>query len=291
MNIFTTTDIVVFSIGFLILCVWMAMYLKGRKNASLFEGLDYDDYPMGDTYFVGYAVTELLRFDYKNKSSRDIRKKLVVLYEPKYADYYLRVIASMQFTLALTVAALAAPLYFLSENLLLFVLMLAGAGGVYYYYGISMNEKLKKREEDLLSDFSEVVSKLALLVNSGMILNEAWKKVAFSGDGLIYTEMKKSVEDIQNGASTVSALYDFGQRCMLPEIKKFSTTLIQGITQGNSELSRMLTEQSKEVWELKKQLVKRAGELANNKLLIPMCVTFIGILIMVMVPIFANIGA
>ena len=42
---------------------------------------------------------------------------------------------------------------------------------------------------------------------------------------------------------------------------------------------------------MKKQNVHRQGELANNKLLLPMCITFIGILIMVMVPIFTNLGA
>lgn len=287
----TVTDIVVFSLGLAIFGLWMLMYIKGKKNEQLFQALDPSDYPMGDTYFVGYAITEALKLEYKNKASRNLRKKLSVLYEPKYTDYYIRVIYSMQFTMALTVACLAAPLYFLSGSPVMFFLLLFGSAAVYYYYGVSMDEKLKKREEQILSDFSEVVSKLALLVNSGMILNEAWERVAFSGERTIYQEMRHSVDEMRNGESAVRALYDFGQRCMLPEIKKFSTTLIQGITQGNKELAEMLTQQSKEVWDLKKQMVRRQGELANNKLLLPMCVTFVGILIMVMVPIFSNLGA
>lgn len=291
MAVLTITDIVVFCIGLCILLFWIAMYIKGKPYEQLFQGLDNGDYPMGDTYFVGYAVAEMLHMDYKNKNARELRKKLSVLYEAKYTDYYLRVISAMQFTMGLTVACLAAPMYFLSGSLALFVLLLAGAFAAYYYYGVSMNEKLKAREEQILSDFSEVVSKLALLVNSGMILSEAWRRVAFSGERTIYQEMRRSVEDMENGESMVVTLYNFGQRCMLPEIKKFATTLIQGVTQGNKELAGMLTLQSKEVWELKKQLVRRQGELANNKLLLPMCVTFIGILIMVMVPIFSNLGA
>lgn len=290
MQYITAMDIVVFVLGALIYGFWLAMYFRGKKNEALFESLDSGDYPMGDTYFVGYAVTELLKLDYKNKQSRKLRKKLSVLYDPKFTEYYLRVIYSMQYTMALTVACFAAPLYFFSDNILLFILVLAGAAGAYYYYGKSMDEKLKKREEQILSDFSEVVSKLALLVNSGMILNEAWKRVANSGDRTIYQEMQRSVEQMGNGEAMVSALYEFGQRCTLPEIKKFATTLIQGVTQGNRELALLLTSQSKEVWDLKKQLVRRQGELANNKLLLPMCLTFVGILIMVMVPIFSNLG-
>lgn len=291
MKYISIADIVIFFLGVLILGLWMFLYFKGKRYENLFDSLDAKDYPMGDTYFVGYAATLMLNVQYKDKKARKLRKELSVVYEPKYADYYLRVIYSMQYSMALTVAALAAPLYFLSGNVVLFVLLLAGAGAAYYYYGVSMEEKIRKRGDEMLSDFSEVVSKLALLVNSGMILKAAWERVAYSNDRLLYREMQKSVEDMRNGGSMADALYTFGQRCMLPEIKKFSTTLIQGINQGNKELAPMLSQQSKEVWDLKKQLVRRAGELANNKLLIPMCVTFIGILIMIMVPIFSNLGA
>lgn len=62
------------------------------------------------------------------------------------------------------------------------------------------------------------------------------------------------------------------------------------MTKGNSELTAMLQEQSKEVWQLKKQLVRREGEKAASKLLIPICVMFVGILIMIIVPIFTNLG-
>ena len=85
-------------------------------------------------------------------------------------------------------------------------------------------------------------------------------------------------------------MFNFGSRCIIPEIKKFTSTIIQGMTKGNSELTAMLQEQSKEVWQLKKQLVRREGEKAASKLLIPICVMFVGILIMIIVPIFTNLG-
>ena len=95
---------------------------------------------------------------------------------------------------------------------------------------------------------------------------------------------------MNNGVAEVDAIYGFGMRCMLPEIKKFSSTIIQGLTKGNSELAAMLQDQSKEVWQMKKQLVRREGEKAASKLLIPICIMFVGILIMILVPIFTNIG-
>ena len=63
------------------------------------------------------------------------------------------------------------------------------------------------------------------------------------------------------------------------------------MVKGNDELVIMLQNQSSEVWNAKKQDVRRQGEKASSKLLIPMLFMFVGILIMVIVPIFSNLGA
>jgi tight adherence protein C len=75
---------------------------------------------------------------------------------------------------------------------------------------------------------------------------------------------------------------------MMPEIRKFASTLIQGLVKGNSELGYMLKVQSREVWSERCHNVRRQGEKAAGKLLIPITIMFIGILIMVIVPIFSS---
>ena len=102
--------------------------------------------------------------------------------------------------------------------------------------------------------------------------------------------MQRCVDEMNNGVSEIDAMFNFGSRCIIPEIKKFTSTIVQGMVKGNSELTAMLQEQSKEVWALKKQNVRRQGEKASAKLLIPMMMMFIGILVMVIIPIFANMG-
>ena len=84
--------------------------------------------------------------------------------------------------------------------------------------------------------------------------------------------MQIAVDQMRNGVSEADALFNFGSRCVVPEIKKFTSTIVQGISKGNSELVVMLQEQSKEVWSLKKQNVRRQGEKAASKLLIPMMI-------------------
>lgn len=286
-----TIDFVIIGLGATSLVVWLIFYLMGLKHNAMFEVLEEKEFPFKEIYGLGYAVLELFKYSYKSKGDRKVRQQLDVLYGSKYCEYYLRVIRAQQLTLSLTVLVLAFAFYGLTGELVACGVGLMFAFLAYYYFGTAAEKKILKRSEELLHDFSEVVSKLALLTNAGMILREAWQEVAFGGKGVIYTEMQTAVNDMNNGVAEVDAIYNFGTRCIIPEIKKFTSTIIQGMTKGNSELTAMLQEQSKEVWQLKKQLVRREGEKAASKLLIPICIMFIGILIMILIPIFTNLGA
>ncbi len=284
------TDFIIWGIGLLLLVVWLVFFIKGMKNAPFFESLEEKDYPLKEIYFLGYAILETIHYQYKSKNDRRLRKEISVLYGGKYAEYYLRVIYSQKITIAFTLAVFAFAFYGLADSTLAVVVILVFAGTAYYYFGTVTSKKILERSEEMLSDFSNVVSKLALLTNAGMIMREAWEDVAYNGDTTIYKEMQRSVEEMHNGVSEIDALYNFGSRCIISEIKKFVSTIIQGIEKGNSELTGMLQRQSSEVWEAKKQNVKRQGEKASSKLMVPMLLMFLGILIMIIIPIFTNMG-
>ena len=136
----------------------------------------------------------------------------------------------------------------------------------------------------------QMLSKLTLLVNSGMVVREAWKKVADGGERELYKEMQLTVQEMENGIAELEAYRNFADRCAIKQIRRFASTMIQNMQKGNSEISYFLKELSDEMWEEKKHLVKRKGEAANSKLLIPTAMIFIGILIMIMVPAFLNIN-
>ena len=288
--VLTVFDFVLYGIGAVLLLIWMGFFFAGLKHSSLFDALEEKEYPFKEIYGVGYAVMLLLKYQYRSKHDRKLRKEISVLYGDKYADYYIRVIYSQKVTMAFTLLVLAVPLYGLANSMAAMLVMLMFAGVAYYYFGTVTEKKILKRSEEMLSDFSNVVSKLALLTNAGMIMREAWEEVAYTGESTLYKEMQKAVDEMNNGVSEVDALFNFGTRCIIPEIKKFTSTIIQGMIKGNSELIYMLQEQSKEVWAAKKQNVKRQGEKAASKLLIPILIMFVGILIMILIPIFTNLG-
>lgn len=283
-------DYIMIILGVVFLIVWMIFYIIGWKHNSLFATLSEKDYPLKEVYGLGYGILETFKYKYKSKSDVNLRKELDVLYGSKYSEYYLRVVHAQQITISLTLLVVSFILYGISSEITAFVVGVAFAVLAYYYFANDSKEKILDRSNEILRNFPEIVSNLALLTNAGMILREAWEEVASAGDSIIYKEMKVAVDEMNNGIAEVDAIYNFGSRCIIPEVKKFVSTIIQGINEGNTELIGMLQQQSREVWQLKQQIVRRDGAKAASKLMIPICLMFIGILIMIMVPIFTNLG-
>ncbi|MDY4112423.1 MAG: type II secretion system F family protein [Roseburia sp.] len=283
-------DIVIMGIGCALLLFWIALLLSSKKYYTLFDNLDEKEFPLKQLYSTGYAVLEGIKYKYKSKLDRKLRADLTILYEEKYAEYYLRVAYSQSITIAFLVAILGFILYGLSREIMILMICILMSGLSVYYFLTLSSKKIQKRSEELLRDFSEVVSKLALLTNAGLIMREAWFQVAYGGERTIYQEMQRACDDMDNGISEIEAVRRFGVRCIIPEVKKFSATVIQGIEKGNRELAVMLTGQSDELWTMQQQRVKREAAQANTKLMIPMFIMFAGVLIMIIIPIFTNLG-
>lgn len=290
MSFLSLQDIIVMAAGCIFLLLWLVLFFASNKHKDLFNTLEEKEYPLKEIYSTGYTVMEMISYNYKSKFDRKLRTSLSVLYEEKYVEYYLRVIYAQSISIALIIFLFSFVLYGLSRDILILLICVMMAALAVYYFMTLADKKIQKRSDELLNDFSEIVSKLALLINAGMIMREAWNEVAYGGEGIIYDEMRKACDDMQNGVSEVEAVRRFGVRCIIPEIKKFASTIIQGIEKGNKELAIMLQVQSDEIWDMKQQSIKRAGAKANTKLMIPMFIMFIGVLIMIIVPIFTNLG-
>lgn len=287
---FAVDQLVIMTIGTIYIMFWVVIFIKGRKREAFFRPVTNDDFPMSEIFFVGYELLSMVHYSYRSEKLLDLKKKLGIIYEEKYADYYLRVVQCQRVTIASVMIGIGFVFYGLLSDVVVLIVMTLMAGVAYYYYGNDVDQKISKRSEELLTDFSEIVSELALLINAGMVMREAWETVAGKGKSLIYLEMQRVVEEIKNGTAERDAYYDFGVRCIIPEIKKFTSTILQGMSKGNQELGKMLQEQSAEIWKQKKSQVEQMAQMAGTKLIFPMCIMFLGIIILVVVPIFSNIG-
>lgn len=284
------TDIVIMAVASVVVLVFIVMYLLSSKYNEYIEMLDPKEYPLKEIYGVGFVLLSIIGKKYSGKAERNRKQKILLLKGEKYAEYYLRVNAAQRVSLAFFIMAAGMAAYGLIREPLAVPVIAAMAFAVYYSYGEKPAKQLEEKTEEIVSEFSDMVTKLTLLVNAGMIIKDAWQKVAYSSEGELYNQMRTACIDMNNGASEKDAYTDFGSRCIAPEVKKFVSTIVQGVMKGNSELSVMLKQQNREIMSAKQHRVKQQGEKASAKLMIPIGIMFIGILVMVIVPIFTNLG-
>lgn len=283
-------DIIILAIGTVLAAVFVILLLISSKYEYLIEPLDSKVFRLKEIYTVGFLIMDILKYNYNSKKDIERKKDMSVLYESKYAEYYLKVTWTQRISLSYIILIIGFPFMVIAEETIVIAIFIMFSFAAFIRCGDAAKRAIDERTEVLLVDFPNAISKLALLTNAGMILKEAWEMTAYTGNGPLYDEMKKVITDMANGYTEIEAYTEFGNRCMIPEIKKFSSTIVQGITKGNRELVLMLRRQSTEVWESRKHQVRQLGAKASSKLLVPICIMFIGILIMIMVPIFSNMG-
>jgi len=151
-----------------------------------------------------------------------------------------------------------------------------------------LGDLVRKRQKSISREFPNVVSKLALLVTSGMIMDRAWKETSYSGDTELYLEMRKTSQELDNLVSPETAYSNFINRCNTKESAKLASAIMQNLSKGNAQIGKLLKGMAREAWQERRHTAKRDAEKANSKLMIPTMLLFLAILVMLMVPVAMN---
>lgn len=270
--------------------IWMFLALKyEEKFKEVTSSIDSKEYYLSEMFYIGFQIMEIIHFNMRSDSSRRKIKMMSEVYGKKYAEYYYYVLVGGQITYIVTVVPLVFLLALLANNPTALLMGVAVAGLFVWYLSESFKDKLTARREKILSDFPQMLSKMTLLVNSGMLLRDAWNLIAYQGNSVLFTEMQLTATQLENGVTEMAAYYEFAERCGVKEVRKFASMVIQGLEKGGSELTAFLKDMSEEMWMEKKNMVKRKGEQANAKLLAPTVIIFIGILFMIMAPLLSGL--
>lgn len=161
---------------------------------------------------------------------------------------------------------------------------------VYALYD-ELSDRLNKRRTAISRQFPNVVSKLALLVTSGMIMNRAWRETAESQELELYIEMRKTSDELANLVEPSVAYMNFIDRCNTKETTKLASAIIQSLSKGNAEIGALLKGMAHEAWQERRHTAKRDSETANSKLMIPTMLLFLAILVIIMVPVVINFSS
>lgn len=174
------------------------------------------------------------------------------------------------------------------------------AASVWFYFDQEINQKMKKRKEQMLLDYPEIINKFTLLVNAGMTVKQAWSKISQDYEKKIlngqakkryaYEEMLVTVHELKLGIPENDAYEQFGRRVGLISFMKFASLIAQNLKKGNKGLSELLTREAIDAFEARKENAKRQGEEAGTKLLAPMMIMLLIVFTIILIPAFLSFG-
>ena len=149
-----------------------------------------------------------------------------------------------------------------------------------------------KREEELVRAYPTMVSKLNMLLGTGMTIRNAWEKIVSSSEhgGVVYEEMNAALNEMRGGIPEGEAYERFGKRCGLTTYMKLGALLSQNLRKGSKGISELLKVEAIQAFENRKSLARQRGEEAGTKLLMPMMGMLAVVMIMVMVPAFLTMN-
>lgn len=157
-------------------------------------------------------------------------------------------------------------------------------------------EKTAERKTELETAYSEMVSKLAVLMGSGYTIPKAWEKLADEfkkekrpdAGNYLSEEMEYSLRQIKNGASQEAALVRFGERSGLPEYMRLTGILASSLKNGRDDLGAVLAAEARDAFEKRLIIAKRQGEKISARLLVPMMTQFVLIVVLLIIPAFLS---
>lgn len=156
----------------------------------------------------------------------------------------------------------------------------------------------KEREQQLLLDYSELLTKLMVFIGAGMTVRLAWERIVNDyQSGLtsgsqkprhVYEEMRHTGHQMQSGVPEGKAYQEFGERCRLQPYLKLSSLLEQNRKTGTKNMRQLMRKEVDDAFEQRKHLVKRLGEEAGTKLTVPLFLMLGVVMVIVLFPAMMN---
>jgi len=263
-----------------------ALLKRGQKKyGAMVKPLSKKEFALKDFFPIGFVLMELSRWRYGSALDRKLRRQLIELYEPDYTEYYLRVLWAAAASY-LAIGALLSAVLFLG----------AGAAGLVFGWGIGaamayvsfgdLQKKIERRHLQIAIDMPDFTNKILILSGAGMTIRAALLKISheMAADTPLYEELAHTVQMLENGATDETALDWLSVRCNTPQMRRFTSVILQNSKRGGSDVVGALQEIGREQWSERKEAAKRVSEEADTKLLFPMILMLASVILMTVAP-------
>lgn len=153
-----------------------------------------------------------------------------------------------------------------------------------------LNNLQKKREEELLVDYPEIINKFILLLGAGLTMKGALARMLRERreDEMryAYKELKYIYHEMNNGITEAAAFEQLGNRIRMIPYMRFGALVSQNLKKGSAGLIPLLELEATEAFSQRKENAKRRGEEASTKMLLPMMMMLGIVMAIIVIPAF-----
>ncbi len=175
-----------------------------------------------------------------------------------------------------------------SYGMWIVALTVAGCFLLNFAFENDMKKEGEKRREEMLLSYPSFLSRMTLLVGTGMPVRMVFMRLAKEaerkGASPVYEEVLRTCREMESGIAELEAYENFGKRCKLPQYKKCASLLSQNVRKGSGGLLAALNQEAANAFEERKAAARRKGEEAQTRMLLPMLMMLVVVMILVMVP-------
>lgn len=150
-------------------------------------------------------------------------------------------------------------------------------------------QKKKEKEAELNLAYPEIVSKLCLLIGSGLTVRKAWERIIQDyretrSFHYAYEEMLLTYYELERGMPEGKAYASFGRRCRMHGYRKLGSLLEQNLKKGTSGLLALLKEETWQAFEDRRAYAVKLAQEAGTRMLLPMILLLLVVLVICVAP-------
>lgn len=162
------------------------------------------------------------------------------------------------------------------------VIAALAAAGMFYLPDLLIYNLALRRQEATAKGLAEALDMLTICVEAGQGFDAALMQVARNVEGPIAGEFARVLSEIQIGKSRAEAFSAMGDRVVLPDVKNFTTALVQADRLG-LPIAHVLREQTSNMRLIRKQRAEEKAQKIAVKILFPLVVCIFPVLFIVLI--------
>lgn len=150
---------------------------------------------------------------------------------------------------------------------------------------------LEARKEEIIMSLPGFINQMLLLLDSGLIISDAFRNIAFEYDRLPEKEKNFFTEKVaeiardseKTGTGVINRFYHFACGYGIKELNKTANYLYENKNRG-TELFDSLAELSEDLWEERKRLCMERIKKSELKMSFPLAIMLISLILMTSAP-------